>query len=1647
MLLENLKRGLAAALCACLLLSLLPAGALAGELPTGGGAGEHGNEVYSIEMTVTVDGTACEKKGKSGMEDALEGVTLSNITALEISAGALTDADWSWFLGNEGFTSLETFTAAGMDGVADLPACAQGAGFPASVKCVSLPQISAIGDGVFYACTGLTSLTLGGTPPELGSGVFADPPAGGARTVSLADEGGTVLTGTRLENAVAAYRKTGAWSAWTLPEVPDNAITCSNASLFANGRAITLAAGGTVNGVPYTKVYYSDDLTTPIDLKNVYPSITGDMERGYQLSAYSVYGGGAAETENTHITMTGGSVKALLGGGSSGAVTGTAVIDCSGGTADAIYGGGKGGVNRAEINLSGGATVNGWVYWGGSSNRANAPGTALGTTIRLSGGAICGTAMQPGGINLNKYDMSNPENADVRLVLSGNPQFTGDSYCSIETTGGEDQIYIGGPVTDGKSAAQKLPWRNKVTGEGIVAAKGTDDYTITRDDLFQLQSYNSGWVLMLDTEHNQLVEHRNDATGAFASFSLAGQQGGIIKRAKDGKININVTVPKGTDLTALAASFTLSGTSAGATVEVDGAVQDSGVTVNDFSRPVTYQLTTRYGTAGKTYTVNVHTAPWDGAGTGADPYRIRTQADLQALAREVSGSEGSGYLGAGNLEMLFPGTYFRLENDIALTGGLDTIGVLRRAAEYDDDNPCFSGFFDGGGHTISGLTQSLFGMVGPGAVIENLGVEGACVLSGSSQYPSLLVWQLSGTVRGCYAAGSISGSKGQVGGLVGTLKAGGRAEHCYTDVRLGLTSSGSGGFVYSALAGSTIESCYAAGAAGEKNYGFISSAAGELTNCYWNTDATAAGAGAETAGLTGKTAAELRAAAFLTALNAGGTAFQAGFAGGFPALAWQSARPSITLSAEDAGGEKTLSGAGLADALKGADRDTLTALTVTAGAMTADDWATLAALPALERFTAASADITDIPDGAGRVFPERLAYARLMHVTYVGSHAFDGCGSLFQAYLPAVRALGQAAFKDCVSLGWLTLGITPPAVEDGAFSNVTAPGRRLEFVYADGSTVLYSSLDYTGAVASYLNTPGSDKARAQWYGFAVPLKPEDPDPEVEYGIKVMNTEGGSAKALTRTAAEGAFVTVLADPRPGYRFKAWSSDSGGVVFADPLADCTSFVMPGHDVTLLASFEPAPGGEIRVTGVHLEPDSLSLYHNASPSAARLTAVVSPAGAADPSVRWQSSNPAVAAVDGRGNVSAVSAGEAVITATTNDGGYAAGCSVTVRAYGGGSSSGRGEAPAPAVPEKPSTVGDTTTVTTPVKPVTDGAAASASISGQVMADAIGSAVNAARENGTSANVELRVETPAGIVQVRTAVPAACVGALAERGASLTVSTGLGSVTLDSAALAFLAAKAGAEQVTLSIAAVDGAGLTPAQQAAVGGGLVVDLSVTAGRAAISSFEGGAARVAVPYALREGEEAGGVVIRYLDGGGALTRVPGGYDAETGLATFETGHFSKYVISYDPAAAWANPFSDLDGDAWYYGAVCAGVSGGLFNGTTGHTFSPDAPMTRAMLWTVLARMEGVDTASGGTWYAAGAAWAAGAGLTDGSAPEAPVTRGELAGVLFRLAGSPGEQDAWAWAGDLALFPAGGGPEGVATRAEAAAALQRCRAQAR
>ena len=82
-------------------------------------------------------------------------------------------------------------------------------------------------------------------------------------------------------------------------------------------------------------------------------------------------------------------------------------------------------------------------------------------------------------------------------------------------------------------------------------------------------------------------------------------------------------------------------------------------------------------------------------------------------------------------------------------------------------------------------------------------------------------------------------------------------------------------------------------------------------------------------------------------------------------------------------------------------------------------------------------------------------------------------------------------------------------------------------------------------------------------------------------------------------------------------------------------------------------------ITVTGINVSPIDLILDVNQTSS---LTATVSPANATDASVLWTSNNTAVATVDVNGVVTAVSAGAATITSTTNDGGFTDTTSVTV-------------------------------------------------------------------------------------------------------------------------------------------------------------------------------------------------------------------------------------------------------------------------------------------------------------------------------------------------------------------------------------------------
>ena len=73
----------------------------------------------------------------------------------------------------------------------------------------------------------------------------------------------------------------------------------------------------------------------------------------------------------------------------------------------------------------------------------------------------------------------------------------------------------------------------------------------------------------------------------------------------------------------------------------------------------------------------------------------------------------------------------------------------------------------------------------------------------------------------------------------------------------------------------------------------------------------------------------------------------------------------------------------------------------------------------------------------------------------------------------------------------------------------------------------------------------------------------------------------------------------------------------------------------------------------------------------------------------------------------------------------------------------------------------------------------------------------------------------------------------------------------------------------------------------------------------------------------------------------------------------------------PALA-ARTFTDVPADYWAHDAIQYVTDEGLFSGTSGSTFTPGGTMTRAMLWVVLARMDGVDTSAtnGGAWYQTG-----------------------------------------------------------------------------
>ncbi|MEE0228952.1 MAG: S-layer homology domain-containing protein [Peptococcaceae bacterium] len=156
------------------------------------------------------------------------------------------------------------------------------------------------------------------------------------------------------------------------------------------------------------------------------------------------------------------------------------------------------------------------------------------------------------------------------------------------------------------------------------------------------------------------------------------------------------------------------------------------------------------------------------------------------------------------------------------------------------------------------------------------------------------------------------------------------------------------------------------------------------------------------------------------------------------------------------------------------------------------------------------------------------------------------------------------------------------------------------------------------------------------------------------------------------------------------------------------------------------------------------------------------------------------------------------------------------------------------------------------------------------------------------------------------------------------------------------------------------------------------------------------------------------------------------------------------------------FSDVTATHWAYEPVTFAAARGLLVGIEATHFAPNMQTSRAMIWSILARMDNACLEESTPWYASSQHWAVSGGISDGTDPNATITREQLAAMLYRYAGSPAvrgnvesfsdAQQVSAWAEDALIWAVHEGiiagtttdtltPQGTATRAQTAAMLER------
>ena len=528
--------------------------------------------------------------------------------------------------------------------------------------------------------------------------------------------------------------------------------------------------------------------------------------------------------------------------------------------------------------------------------------------------------------------------------------------------------------------------------------------------------------------------------------------------------------------------------------------------------------------------------------------------------------------------------------------------------------------------------------------------------------------------------------------------------------------------------------------------------------------------------------------------------------------------------------------------------------------------------------------------------------------------------------------------------------------------------------------------------------------------------------------KVTKVELNKTSLTLDVGDEETLISTITPDNATEKSVTWESSAPGVATVDTSGKVIAVSAGTATITVTAadgSEEKAvctvtvTAATVSVTGVTLSQTQAHLYYNGTPNTLALTATVAPANATNKNVTWTSDNSSVATVDSSGNVTAVAPGTATITVTTVDGSKTATCLVTV--------TGVYIPPRPTGPDW----------------------------GDVADDIVGA------EPGSTVKVDMEGET---------VLPGEVLDGLAGRDVTLALDMG-GGVSWEIYG-GDVPEGAGHGDVDLGVAL--GGDAIPADVVNLVTGEHGSVQVSLGHDGPFGFE-------LTLVAPLGKDAAGLVAnlyRYDGGAGSLVfeasaRVDGG-----GAARLPLEHASEWLVALD-SRSHALPFGDAAEGEWYSEAVrwawLSGLMAGYGDGSG--AFGSEGALSRAQLATVLWRQAGEpEAASGasfadcdpGAFYAEAVAWAAEQGIVEGYGdganfgPEDPVTREQLATILWRAAGEPGGSGdlsgypdgddassyavpALEWAvGEGVLSGLGGGslaPGGVLSRAQLAAVLMR------